>query len=170
MPHLDTVSVTFLDSGGEKGVLTINQPQRDEFADHLTALQPFLVAVAGVAGGAIGQTQISRIIRNTPTLPASRTIQRQNKFVCVYKDITETFTIGTEDFGNSNYGREFVIEIPCANLSVAGILNDRDEWTYDRLAPAAPWAAFKTAFEAYVKSPSGGDVELVRVVYVGRSR
>lgn len=166
MPFVDVLTVTYLDSGGEPGVVSFHRPRETAFADHLTNLQPFLVEMDNVLGGAIGQTQISRIIKNTPTLPASRQIQRNNKLSFTYKDVTEFFGTSPNQVGNNNYGVLFTKEFPCADLSVAGILNDDDQWTYDRTTQLpAIWDGIKTAFEAFVLSPSGGAVELVSVKY-----
>jgi len=92
------------------------------------------------------------IILDTPALPTSPYAQRELKWLVTYS-------------GNTS-GKKFTIEIACPDVT-DNVVPNTD------LADLAStdWAAFVTAFEAYVKSPDNGTeaVTVLSARVVGRN-
>lgn len=85
----------------------------------------------------------------TRARPASPAAQRENKWLLIYEDNTTH--------------RLYRNELPTADLT---LLTGGSDFISD--LTVAPWAAFKTAFEAVVLSPAGNATTLREVQFVGK--
>jgi len=100
--------------------------------------------------------------QNPSVPPANPLAQRETKALVRYTDVTEFFDDPTNSIPNEGFGSVFTCEIPGADLSDLILNTDRFDITEE------PWLAFTTAFEALIKSPYGGAVEVLNVRHVGR--
>lgn len=115
-----------------------------------TALAALLTAIEGIVVGVLNKERIVLSDTLASSAPAaSQLAQRENKWLVTY---TDTVT-----------HRLYRGEIPTADLTM---LPNNSE-NLDLSGGAG--AAFKTAFEAIVKSPDNNTVQVVSVQYVGRS-
>lgn len=126
----------------------------DLTAANLVATQALLVSLlAAIQGMVIGELNKERIVLSdtlSSSAPAASNLaQRENKWLVRYTDTTTH--------------RIFKGEIPTADLS---LLSGNSEFL--NLA-ADEGLAFKTAFEAVVKSIEGNAVQLISVQFVGRT-
>lgn len=115
-----------------------------------TALATLLAAIQAIVIGELAHETI--ILSNTfsSAAPASSPLaQRENKWLVRYTDTTTH--------------RIFKTEIPTADLSLLGSNSEFLDLS------AGAGLAFKTAFEAVVKSIAGNAVAVVSVQFVGRS-
>lgn len=83
-------------------------------------------------------------------LPTDPNAQRGNKWLVSYHDNTQFFDAPVNAIPNEAYLRKFRVMIPTADNS----LLDENQTRLD--LTTGPGLAFKTAFEAMVKSPAGG--------------
>jgi len=125
-------------------------------AGNLAAQQTAAAALVGAIDdltiGEIVKQEQCLIILDTPALPTSPYAQRELKWLVTYS-------------GNTS-GKKFTIEIACPDVT-DNVVPNTD------LADLAStdWAAFVTAFEAYVKSPDNGTeaVTVLSARVVGRN-
>jgi len=133
--------------------VTVNDITAGNIAATLTAWANFKSAVDGIILGVNRKDEIIAVRSGTiNTRAASNLAQRENKWLCRYHDVTN----------NANY----TVSIPTADLS---LLPDGSEFL--DLADAGVGAAFKTAWEAMVKSPYDPSHATVldSVQFVGRN-
>lgn len=89
--------------------------------------------------------------------------QRETKWLVVYEDITDYFDVGNT-IANAGFSQRYRVEIPTANLDLLP-----DSRTDELDITAGDAATYVTAFEAIVKSPTGGATRVVEIRHVGRS-
>jgi hypothetical protein len=118
----------------------------------VTAQNTLRDAVNAITLGELAK--VTRVAQESPqpgAMPASPFAQRESKWLVRYSD---TVT-----------GKKATLEIPCADLAKL------DPNSQDRaLMTDTDIAAFVTAFEAYVLSPSGtlGNAQVDEIIFVGR--
>jgi hypothetical protein len=128
--------------------------------DILTAVGTFRTAVEGITLGVGAKESLVMDETNLSALaPTNPNAQRGIKWKVQYSDNTPFFDPPVNAIPNAGYQQIFTNSIPTADLS---LLDDGEE---ELDLTAGPGLAFKTAFDAFVKSPYGGDTVLLRVYY-----
>jgi hypothetical protein len=128
--------------------------------DILTAVGTFKAAVDGIVLGVLAKEALVMDETNLSALaPANPLAQRGIKWHAQYSDNTAFFDPGVNAIPNAGYQQIFTNSIGTADLS---LLADGEE---ELNLTAGVGLAFKTAFDAFVKSPYGGDAVLLRVYY-----
>lgn len=102
--------------------------------------------------GEVTKQQMALVIYDTPAIPSSVYAQRELKWLVQYQGDTS--------------GKIFSVEIAAPDLTDNVVVNS----DVANLA-STDWAAFVTAFEAYVKSPDNGteSVTVIKAMNVGRN-
>lgn len=127
--------------------------------DILSAVGTFRAAVEGITLGVAAKEALVMDETNLSGLaPTNPLAQRGIKWTVSYLDVTEYFDIGNA-IPNAGFQQPFTNTIGTADLSL--LANGAEELSLT----ANPGLAFKTAFDALVKSPYGGSVSLQRVYY-----
>lgn len=142
---------TVIGGSPEKGRLRLNIVQIDagNLAATQTALAALLSAIQAIVIGELNKERIVLSDTLSSSAPAASPLaQRENKWLVTYTDTTTH--------------RLFKCEIPTADLS---LLTGNSE-ALDLSAGVG--GAFKTAFEAVVKSIDGNAVQVISVKFVGR--
>lgn len=128
--------------------------------DILTAVGVFKAAVAGITTGVLAKEALVMDETNLSALaPTDPLAQRGIKWSVQYADNTQFFDPPVNAIPNAGYQQIFTNSIPTADLS---LLDDGEE---ELDLTVNPGLAFKTSFDAFVKSPYGGDAVLLRVYY-----
>lgn len=141
-------SMTFIDRSGEKGTVTIHvdsaavQGVKDAYSAAVRALSDMLY---------IGN-QRSTTYRDTSA--AIGTGQREDKYLVTYMDNT---TLAQYSFAIP--GRDDVAYTTLPGTDMYSLL----------IADNPDMATFVTAFQAYAKSPDGGNVTVLSIRAVGRN-
>lgn len=152
MPTQNTIQIT--DYSNEKssfGVTSVTA-NAGNLAAQQTLAATLVDTVDDLTIGELTKQQMALVILDTPAIPTNVYAQRELKWLVQY-------------MGNTS-GKTFSIEIACPDVT-------------DNVAPntdiadlsSTDWAAFKTAFEAFAKSPDNG-TEAVTVIgarLVGRN-
>jgi len=133
----------------------------DEVGDLRTAIEGITAGVVSDESLSVFNTNLS----NTP--PTSALAQVESSWLVTYEDDLPFFDDPVNAIPNEGFGRLFTLTIPTADLSVTGILQANSD--HANLANTAI-AAFVTAFEATARSPYGGTVNVVDIMFVGRNR
>lgn len=129
-----------------------------QFGALRTALQGIIAGVLVGEGLYVNRTKLA----NTP--PTDEDAQRERKWLVTYEDTTEFFDPPTNAIPNAGYRQLFSAEIPAAD-PVGRLLENTDIADLDN----EDIDDFVTAWEALVKSPYGGAVNVVRITLVGRN-
>jgi len=147
-------NITINDYSNEKSSFGVTSVTAN--AGNLAAQQTLAAALVGATedltiGEVVKQTQVL-VILDTPAIPTSPYAQRELKWLVNY-------------IGDSS-GKTFSVEIAAPDITDNVVVN-----TDVADLSSTDWAAFVTAFEAYVRSPDNG-TETVTVVgarLVGRN-
>jgi hypothetical protein len=160
-------SFTLMDHGGEKSVMSFYTPNITGtlLPNTVTQFNALRSAIIGITLGTVVQEELS-LFRNklSNALPATPNAQRERKWLVVYEDVTEFLNPPTNTIRNEGYRKVFTLEIATANL-VGNLQPNSDEANLS----ATPVAAFVTAFETLARSPYGGQVNVLKLVAVGRN-
>jgi len=160
-------SFTLMDYNGEKSVTSFytGNITAVSLPGTLTQFGALRNAIDGITLGTITQEELS-VFRTklSNTLPASANAQRERKWLVVYEDVTQFFDPPVNAIPNEGYRKVFTFEIATANL-VGNLQPNSDEANLSATAVAA----FVTAFEALCRSPHGGNVNVLKLVAVGRN-
>lgn len=161
-------SFTLMDYNREKASVGFNTAAITavSIAGTLTQFGALRAAIEGITLGVVAAEAlyVNRTkLSNVP--PASVLAQRESKWLVVYEDTTEFFDDPVNSIPNAGYRGIFNVEIPTADLAGVTMVTNTD----DADITVGPMATFVTAFEALVKSPYGGDVNVTRVIHVGRN-
>lgn len=128
--------------------------------DILTAIGTFKSAVDGITLGVLAKESLVMDETNLSALaPTDPTAQRGIKWSVQYADTTQYFDPPVNAIPNAGYQQIFTNTIPTANLALLASGSEELNLT------AGPGLAFKTIFDSFIKSPYGGDVNLLRVYY-----
>lgn len=157
-------NISILDHSDESTSFQFNVNTIDE--TNLAATQTAIDALKTAIGDAnfiLGGFQNDTIsVKRPDTIAVSPAAgaQRELKWSISYKDITAELAAGVP---NPGFDKRFNVEMGTANASLLGVNTDQlDLGNVDV-------AAVVTAFESLVKSPYGGDVEVIRIRLVGRN-
>jgi len=127
--------------------------------DIFTAIGAFRTAVEGITLGVMAKESVVMDETNLSALsPTNPLAQRGIKWACQYADVTEYFDIANA-IPNAGFQQIFTNTLGTADLSL--LANGEEELNL----AAGPGLALKTAFDALIKSPYGGSVNLLRVYY-----
>lgn len=107
----------------------------------------------------VNRTKISNVPATDPSA------QRERKWLVQYEDTTQFFDAPVNAIPNAGYKSLHNMEIPTAKFTVTNLPNNGDEADLTE----TDIAAFVTAFEALVRSPYGGAVNIVKMTAVGRN-
>lgn len=140
--HLSTY--TYKDASRETSSFTVN---RAASADS-TAHNAFATAVATIANGELVTRRDTSATKISNARSGSG--NREDKWLVIFNDAVTL--------------AEYSTEIPCRDTTLA-MIADSDRAALD----TEPWAAFVTAFQAYVLSPDGNAVEVIEIRLVGRN-
>lgn len=152
MATQNTIQIT--DYSNEKssfGVTSVTA-NAGNLAAQQTAAAALVAAVDDLTIGELTKQQMALVILDTPAIPTNVYAQRELKWLVQYMGDTS--------------GKTFSVEIACPDVT-------------DNVAPntdiadlsSTDWAAFVTAFEAFVKSPDNGTeaVSVIGARLVGRN-
>jgi len=133
----------------------------------LTQVGDLRDAVDGITLGTVGAERLSVFDTNlSNTAPASPLAQNESVWTVFYEDSLPFFDDPVNAIPNEGFGKVFKITIPTADIAATGRLLSHSD--HANLAETG-MAAFKTAFEAVARSPYGGTVTVVDVVFTGRN-
>lgn len=132
----------------------------DSIGQTLTDWGAYKTATQGIIRGVLAKEALILDETNLSALtPSSTEAQRGIKWSIAYTDITQYFDAPVNAIPNKGYQQIFTNTLPTANLS---LLTSGEE---DLNLAAGPGLAYKTAFDALIRSPYGGRVSLLRVYY-----
>lgn len=159
------VGISILDASNEVGQFTINTVNitpanlaavQTGIADMMTALEPLI-------RGSEKQRSFPVVVRFAPPIPADVEAQREDKWDITYLDVSQFLDAGNT-VANPGYGRPFHVTIPTASRT-----DNMQSGTDIVDITQGDWPAFVTNFEAIAKSPTGGNVNIQQVRFVGRN-
>lgn len=157
------LSLTYIDHGGERAVMTGNIPvvTAANLAATNTLVNNLVAAIDDIIFGNLNKRTMSVIVLGSAALPASEEAQREEKWLIKYRDVTATLAAGVT---NPYFGKQFVTSIGTAELTAhLGVNSDFADLAETEIA------AFVTAFEAFARSPAGGAVDVTAIEHVGRN-
>lgn len=160
--HMAKYKLSIRDNSREIGRTDVNIDPITvgNIGDILTAVTTFRNAVAGITLGVLAKEALVMDETNISALaPTDPLAQRGIKWSVQYSDNTAFFDPGVNAIPNAGYQQIFTNTIPTADLS---LLDDGEE---ELDLTTNPGLAFKTSWDAFVKSPYGGDSVLLRVYY-----
>lgn len=170
MPDRAVISVRDFDR--EIGTFSINTDviTSANFNDLTSDVNALRLALQAMILGEVLQTQITKVSKHSAAETTDPQAQRETKWQVLFRDTAAYLDPPGNTVPNPGYLREFVAEIPCANLDLlpaAGSGQVEGLRYLDLTGTEA--AAFVTAFEAVARSPTGGAVEVIAIRQVGRN-
>jgi len=133
----------------------------------LTQIAAYITAIDAISLGTITYDQLIayRTARGV-TPPVDVNAQRERAWRVYYRDATPFFDDPVNAIPNAGFGKSFHFDVPTANFALAAVFPlNSDQADLDQ----TQMAAFVTAFEAMARSPYGGDVEVTKIVGVGKA-
>lgn len=162
------VTYTFLDYDRESGSTNIQTGAVTAVSlpGLLTQIGNLRTAIGNITLGTIsGESLYAFRTRLSNAPPASPLAQRETVWVVHYEDVTQFFDDPVNAIPNEGFGKNFTVAIPTADFSGTHLqANSADANLTDD-----DMIAFVAAFEAMVKSPYGGAVNITRIEAGGRS-
>jgi len=168
-------SISINDYDGQTGIVGVQMAELTvgNFVGILTALGTLRTAMAPLIRGLMVQSQVSIINRLAASTDKASDdqAQRGNKWRVSYRDNTPFLDAPTNSVVNYGYLKPFDVEIPTANLT----LRENNSDVIYTLASGGVGAAatdiedFADAFNNVVRSPYGGDAEVLLIEAVTRS-
>ena len=164
------LSYSLLDYSREKGRLSIwtGEVTAVSLPGLLTEVGDLRTAIEGITLGVVSDESLKVFdtnLSNTP--PASPLAQVESAWLVSYEDTTAFFDDPVNAIPNEGFGRVFNVTIPTADIAAAGRLQPNSD---EADLTEAGMAAFVTAFETTARSPYGGEVNVISIRHVGRSR
>jgi len=159
-------SLTLIDYNGETSRMSINVPvvTAVTLPGMLTSINNLRNSIAALTIGNQKSDTLTAFKTNiSNNLPTDQNAQVERKWLVTYADNTEFFDVA-EAIPNAGFGKTFQVEIATAN---AELLTDNDEFL-DLASDEA--VDFITDFEALARSPYGGQVVVMSIELVGRTR
>lgn len=156
-------SLTFLDYSNERKPVVFNvaNPTDTTLDDTISDITALVLAYQDISGGILNRRQLTIVDPVGSGLPANPEAQREKRWVVGYTDVTTSLAVGV---ANPLFGENFTFSIPCANLTAAMLQTNSD---YADLTNS-DMADFVTAIEAFVRSPSGGAIEVTYIKFNSR--
>jgi len=152
MPTYNTIQITDYSNEKSSFGLTSITANAGNLAAQQTEYAALFAAVEDLSIGEVTKQSMNLVIYDTPAIPTSPYAQRELKWLVQYQ-------------GDSS-GKLFSVEIAAPDVTDNVVVN-----TDVADLASTDWAAFVTAFEAYVRSPDNG-TETVTVIgarLVGRN-
>jgi len=165
----EQVSVGFLDYSNEASTTGVNVGAVTAISlpGLLTQIAAFITAIDAITVGALKFDQLIAYKTNRTSIPPTDPqAQRERKWKVFYTDTTAFFDDPVNAIPNAGYGKIFSFEVPTAHFGLADVFplnSDEADLTQTQVA------AFVAAFEALGRSPYGGEVDVLKIVGVGRS-
>lgn len=169
------VSITVNDYDAQAGIVgfMVTEITDENLVDVATAFGTFRTTMMALLRGVAIQSQMTILSKyDASDTPASDDqAQRGNKWRVVYRDNTPFLDAPTNSVVNYGYRKQFDIELPTANLT----LRENNSDVIYTLAGGGVGAgdaaieAFVTAFNNLVRSPYGGDAQVIRIEAVTRT-
>ena len=160
-------SFSFLDYNGERSSMQFytGNVTATSLPGLLTQWGTLRNAIQGIILGTISQEELS-VFRTklSNALPTDMNAQRERKWLVVYEDTTQFFDPPANAIPNEGYRKVFTFELPTARL--AGQLRPNSD---EANLNTPEMTAFVNAFEAVARSPYGGNVNILKLVAVGRN-
>lgn len=161
-----TFSISMRDYNGQTGTFGASAPATDETSliANLSALTALRNAVTGITDGLAVRQQLNLVtVSASPSAKASESdSKRGQKWLVTAYD--NTATLGT--VANPSYFKVFSYEIPTADFDMREN-NDNVVYSDGNMrvtgASATAMQAFVDAFQAFVKSPTGGDLVITEI-------
>lgn len=148
-----TISVNDYEPERSAVKITSTELTAANFDAQVAAFVSFRDALAGITEGLMVSHEIAN--RNEivgPKTPASaKTAQRERKWLVRYHAVTG--------------GAPYTMELPCADLDAL----DPNNRGFAEIGDGGVVDAFVSAFEAFVKTESGGNVAVDSIAHVGRN-
>lgn len=160
-----SVGISILDASNEVGQFSVNTVNitpanlaavQTGIADMMTALEPLI-------RGSEKQRSFPVVVRFAPPIPSDVEAQREDKWDITYLDVSQFLDAGNT-VPNPGYGRPYHVTIPTASRT-----DNMQSGTDIVDITQGDWPAFVTNFEAIAKSPTGGNVNIQTVKFVGRN-
>lgn len=156
------LSYQFIDTKGKTGSTNVQTGAVTAVSlpGLLTQIGTLRSALAGITLGTISQESLYVFrTRLSNEWASDVSARRERTFIVHYEDVTQFFDDPVNSIPNEGFGKNFTVSIPTADLG-----NDHMQPNSD-LADLAneDMAAFVAAFEAVVKSPYGGAVNVTYI-------
>lgn len=159
-----TLSLTYRDYSGESAIVALNIPiiTAGNFAATQSLINDLVLAADDILLGVLRRRKINMITPGSGAVPSDEEAQRETKWVVHYTDVTANLAAGVT---NPYFGKSFTMSIGTAELT--DHLGANSELA--AIGDAGEVDAFVTAFEAFMRSPSGGAVEVNQIKHKGRN-
>jgi hypothetical protein len=169
------LSITVNDYDGQAGIVGF---QCTEITDTNivgvgTAFGTFRTTMMALLRGVAIQSQMTILSKyeNSDAKATDDLAQRGNKWRVAYRDNTQWLDSPTNTIPNYGYRKSFDLELPTANLTLR---ENNSDVIYTQAgggvgAGAAAINAFVAAFNNLVRSPYGGDAQVVMIEAVTRT-
>lgn len=160
----DVAYLKYRDFSRETSTMRLNTANMTaaNLAAQQTALTTLAAAADTITTGIQAERGIQVDVQGSSTPPASEEAQIEKRWLILYNDTQQYLDPPTDSVLNPGFGKLFQTEWPCADptdhLQTNSDLADLTETDV---------AAFVTAFEAYVRSPYGGAVNVLEMRFVG---
>lgn len=165
----EQLTVGFLDYSEEKSSsgVHVGAVTAVSIAGLLTDIATYITAIDAITLGTLtyDALQAYRTPRGS-TPPADPNAQRERAWRVFYTDTTAFFDDPVNAIPNAGFGQVFHFDVPTANFDLADVFplnTDQADLTQAQIL------AFKTAFEAMARSPYGGEVEITKIIGVGKA-
>lgn len=168
MPRFRTLSLNDFD--GSNGSMTVNVDNTIDPVLATARWNLFKLAIEFATRGLVVRESDTFATQLAPASQPSADplAQRQDKWILTYTDVTAWLNSPTNTIANPNLNKIFTLEIPTADLSLR-VNNSEIIYTESMLNVPAAIGAVVNTFEALAKSPTGGDVNILRIHSVGRN-
>jgi len=165
MPQ-NKASYHYIDHDGESSIFSVNigPLTAANFTAKRAAIDDLKTALAGIVRGGLTKTSILEQFGEGGTQPVTDPLaQREVKWLVVYRDVTQFLDVGNT-IANAGFGNLSRVDLPTADLTLLPDGSGELDLTDTAVA------AFVTAFEAVMNSPTGGnEVSVERIEAVGRA-
>lgn len=159
------VTISILDASNEVGTFQVNTANitPGNLAAIQTGIANMMTALEPLVRGSEKQRSFPVVVRFAPPIPADVEAQREDKWDVTYIDVSEFLDVG-ETVPNPGFGKPYHVTIPTASRT-----DNMQSGTDIVDITAGDWPAWITTFQAIAKSPTGGNVDVQQVKFVGRN-
>jgi len=137
-------------------------------AAQTTLITNFRIALGDIILGTVQEQKVvSSVLANTAAFPNDKNAQRERKWTIAYHDNQLYLDAPDNTIINPGYNKTFTTDIPTADLSL--LLHRSDTVEADDPDLGTALTAFKTAWNALVKSPYSGSTLIDAFIASGRN-
>jgi len=168
MAGLGKVNWEIGEYGKEPTGFSVNIPEltATNIAAKTTQIQALNSALALIIVGTRQTYKVtSSIVDMSNAYPSDKNAQRERKWTVTYQDVLPFFDAPDNTIPNPGFHKLFTVDIPTADLSLLVTRSD----TVDVADFGTELAGFATAFEAVVRSPYNGSVQVLSFTASGRN-